>query len=75
MIATIIMIALAFVWLAYETDYMQVRLPVGKAPEPTAQADNSKIMPEDTPTLKPVEFTPLDMPEFTGSLNIVCERG
>ena len=34
----------------------------------TKQGDNS------TP-YKPSEFTPLDMPELTGSLNIICERG
>ena len=78
MIATIIIILLAFVWLGFETDFMRVRLESTEYQRAAkAQAEVSKIkadMPEDTEPLKPLEFTPLDMPEFTGSLNIVCER-
>lgn len=86
MIATLTIIAVAFIWMLRETDYLRVRLESTeyqrqqlaiKAKQNFGNMPMSKVkdMPEDTEPLKPLEFTPLDMPEFTGSLNIVCERG
>ena len=70
MIAAIILIALALAWLLFETDFMRVRLPEGKA------ADNGKVMPANIPQVKfkPSIFEPLDMPATTGNINIICMR-
>ncbi len=78
MVASIIMISLAFIWLGIETDFMRVRLPYGKATaNKTLLLPASKTTPVlllDTVHYKPSEFTPLDMPEFIGKLNINCKR-
>ena len=68
MIATLIIIALAFVWLLKETDYLRVRLPVGKA--------DARVKPSIIPQVefKPSVFELLDMPPTTGNINIVCVR-
>lgn len=79
MITAIIIIGIALSWLGYETDWMAVRLPYGKP-------STSKVLLLSAPTTKPVllldtihykpsEFELLDMPETTGSLNIICKRG
>ncbi len=76
MIATLCFTALAFLWLLKETDWLTVRLPMGRAV-------NTKVLllPAGKPVLlldtvhyKPTQFEPVDMPEMTGSLNIVCKR-
>jgi len=70
MIATIIILAIALAWLLYETDFLRVRLLVGKT------VDSSKIMPANIPQVnyKPSVFEPLDMPATTGNINIICVR-
>jgi len=70
MIPTIIILAIAFTWMLYETDFMRVRLPAGKV------ADSGKVMPANIPQVKfkPSIFEPLDMPATTGNINIVCMR-
>lgn len=70
MIPTIIIVSLAFLWLLKETDFMRVRLPVGKV------ADSGKVKPVIIPQVKfkPSVFEPLDMPATTGNINIVCMR-
>lgn len=70
MIPTIIILAIAFYWLLRETDFMRVRLPVGKV------ADSGKVMPANIPQVnyKPSVFIPLDMPATTGNINIICMR-
>lgn len=81
MIATIIILVIALAWLGYETDWLRVRLEsteYQRAKLAERQAETASVkpdMPEETEPLKPLEFTPLDMPDFAGSLNIVCERG
>ncbi len=54
MVATIILVGVAFGWLFYETDFMRVRLPVGKAVSnktmPIVNAETEvKPNPIDTP--------------------------
>ncbi len=77
MIATLIIIAIAFYWLLRETDYLRVRLLVGKVNNKTLLLTAGKDKPVlllDTIHYKPSQFTPLDIPELTGELNIICER-
>ncbi len=75
MIPAIVLIAIAFGWLLYETDFMRVRLPVSKVTNKTLLLPAGKpILLLDTVHYKPSEFVTLDMPETTGSLNIVCRR-
>ena len=70
MIIALIIISLAFVWLLKETDYLRVRLPVGKV------ADGDKVKPAIIPQVdfKSSVFEQLDMPATTGNTNIVCVR-
>ena len=72
MIITLTVIAIALFWLLKETDYLRIRLE-------TTEYQAMKIKPEivthdNTPEVhyKPSQFTPLDMPDFTGKLNIIC---
>lgn len=71
MIVAIIIIGIAFLSLLIETDFMRVRLPVGKV------ADSDKVMPANIPQVKykPSVFEPLEMPATTGNINIICMRG
>ena len=79
MIPTLIIMALAFLWLGYETDWLRVRLLVGKPASkgilllPAGKVDPVLLL--DTVHYKPSRFEPLDMPATTGELNIVCKRG
>jgi len=72
MIPTIIILLGALYWLLKETDYLRVRLPMGK---PANKTTESQPQVSYDPNFKPSEFIPLDMPEFTGKVNILCERG
>ena len=82
MIATLIIIGIALAWLGYETDWLSIRLEsteyqhqqLNRA-QVKAEFSNNADMPEDSTPYRPSEFTPLDMPEMAGTLNIVCERG
>lgn len=47
MIPTIVILAIAFEWLMLESDYMRVRLPMGKVPDKTPV----KLLPAITPML------------------------
>lgn len=83
MIATLLIIGIALAWLGYETDWLTVRLEsteyqraklATQAKTEYGNTDMGKVkadMPEDMPPLKPTIFTPLDMPETTGELNII----
>ena len=75
MIVSIIIILLAFAWLGKETDYLRVRLESTEYQRAQQSKVNANTETEKPSLYKPVEFTPLDMPEFTGTLNIICERG
>ena len=76
MILALIIILLAFAWLAKETDYFRVRLESTEYQRTQAEVKvNASTEPEKPSLYKPVEFTPLDMPEMTGTLNIICKRG
>ena len=79
MIATIIILAVAFTWLGFETQWLSIRLPVGKQPvNKTLLLSQGEVKPQplllDTFHTKSSEFIPLDMPDFTGNINIVCKR-
>lgn len=82
MIAMLIIIGLAFAWLLYETDFMRIRLEsteFQKSKAMTAKSEGidsclNSTVPTDTEPYKPSVFTPLDMPETTGNLNILCKR-
>lgn len=69
MIATIIIVALAFFWLLIETDFLRVRL----ASYEYQKAEQGKAYANDTP-YKPAEFTELDIPATIGNLKIICVR-
>ncbi len=78
MIATLLVVTLAFLWLLKETDWLRIRLPAGK---PIVKkvlllpAGNIKpVLLLDTIHYKPSQFEPLDMPDTTGGLNIICRR-
>lgn len=67
MIPAILVILSAFIWLLIETDYMRVRLPMGKvADKNLPQTENIPVLP-----YKPSDFTPLDIPDTEGELNTV----
>jgi hypothetical protein len=87
-IISLSIIALALVWLGYETKYFTIRLESYEyQKDQTLQSKSSGIetsasvilpTPPDTTEpatpYKPSDFTPLDMPELTGNLNIICKR-
>ncbi len=85
MLATIIIVSLALAWLGWESNWLTIRLPYGAtshpalllAPEPARLAlpAANPVLLLDTVHYKPSQFIPLDMPETTGSLNIICKRG
>ncbi len=56
MIATIIIICIAFVWLMRETDYLRVRLPVGK------DKPAIKLLPVSKPVLMLTAGNPANYP-------------
>lgn len=82
MIMAIVIIALALVWLMYETKFMRIRLESteyqkaviaqGKVNHDVNHDTESDTESENRTPYKPSEFVPADMPEFTGKLNIVC---
>ena len=77
MIAAIIIISLAFLWLAYESKWFTIRLESTEYQKAViAQGKVNHIVNHDTENstpYKPSEFVPAEMPEFTGNLNIVCQ--
>ena len=80
MITALIIIALMFLYLGYETQWFTVRLESGKNQALQSNSEgvkvevNSKLSPPISELNKPAEFIPLDMPEFTGKLKIICKR-
>ena len=83
MIATILIVALAFTWLLIETDFLRVRLATHEYQKNEALQSkfngintgmNSNHHDNGIP-YKPADFTLLDMPEMAGNLNILCQRG
>jgi len=78
MIATLLIIAIALAWLLFETDFLRIRLESTEYQKKQAlQSKNKAIETESNTTepYKPTVFIPLEIPEFTGTLNIICERG
>ena len=73
MIVTLIILAIAFVWLLKETDCLRVRLPVGTS---LKVATVSESQPATIPqvSVKPSVLEVLDMPATTGNINIICVR-
>ena len=81
MILTIILVSLAFTWLLYETKCLTIRLPYGKS--------NNVIVDDYTAyytellervdkeyqhnTRHIIKFTPMELPELKGTLNIPCQ--
>jgi hypothetical protein len=93
MIATIIILTIAFAYLGYETKWLTIRLPVGKNIDLddtnddygyvkanndylTRRMNNGKDVNNNPnpPITNPVIFTPLDMPELQGTINIGYKR-
>ena len=79
MILGIVLIVLSFAWLLYETDFLRIRLHSTECQKNKAlQSNPSGIETDLNSTVsmgyKPVEFIPLDMPDLTGNLNIICKR-
>lgn len=80
MLATIIIIGISLYWLLRETDYLRVRLLVGKLPiviDTYSEYYKSLLgnIEKHTVELKrnSIIFTPLDMPDSKGTLNILCK--
>ena len=78
MLVAIILISIAFGWLGYETQWFTIRLLVGELPEKDDDdddyADNKAEHNPNPPITNPVIFTPLDMPELQGAINIGYKR-
>jgi hypothetical protein len=88
MITAIILISLAFAWLGFETKWFTVRLLVGESLEDDyldPSEDNKRLIRSlndgddvddnpNPPIRKPITFTPLDMPEIQGTINIGYKR-
>jgi len=84
MVTCIILITLAFTWLLYETKCLTIRLPYGKEHKPIVddytayytgllnkiQEQTNKYITEHKNDIK---FTPLELPELKGTLNIPCK--
>jgi len=84
MILTIILVSLAFTWLLYETKCLTIRLPYGKSnnvivDDYTAyyaglldqiEQQTAKYL-NDTRHI--IKFTPMELPELKGTLNIPCK--
>lgn len=78
MLITIIIISLALSWLLYETDFMKVQLESTEYQNTIknqSMVNPNSDIPDNSTPYKPAVFTPLDMPVFTGNINIICERG
>lgn len=79
MILGIVLIVLSVAWLLHETDFLRIRLESTEYQKSNAPRLNSKGIEDglnstvSTP-YKPAEFIPLDMPDFTGNLKIICKR-
>lgn len=83
-IISLSVVALALVWLGFETDWLRVNLAYSRInPKtllfcagaiPLSLSAPSPVLLLDTVHFKHSEFVPLDMPELSGSLNIVCRR-
>lgn len=79
MILGIVLIVLSFAWLLYETDFLRIRLESTTYQKHQITLSNSKGMGTESDSVapmkyKPVEFIPLDMPDTTGNLKIICKR-
>jgi hypothetical protein len=81
MLLTIILVSLAFIWLLHETKCLTIRLPYGKEHKPivddytayyTGLLDRiEKEYQHNTRHI--IKFTPMELPEFKGTLNIPCK--
>jgi hypothetical protein len=78
MLATIAILTVAFGWLLFETDFLRVRLPCGKAETEqqilllTTTIDNILMLP---PAKQPSYFTPCDLDEPDFSSKTVINVG
>ena len=85
MIACIILVGLAFLWLGFESRWFTIRLVAYSKP---LQSNSTGLKPQnhtvaltepatqenDTTERNPVIFTALDMPDIPGTLTIICKR-
>ena len=87
MIACIIIVSLAFLWLGYESKWMTIRLVAYSKP---LQSNSSGLETQsnsvalrttkptddnnDTTERNPVTFIKLDMPDTQGNITILCKR-
>ena len=86
MIACIIIVSLAFLWLGYESHWMTIRLAYGKPLQSNSSSlktqSNSVALRTTKPTddnndtteRNPVTFIKLDMPNTQGNITILCKR-
>lgn len=81
MIIGLLLIAIGFAWLLWETDFLTIRLPVGapkasvnRTPETLALPAPAPILLLDTRHYTPSVFVAEDMPETAGSLQILAVR-
>ena len=77
MLISLSLIAIAFIWLLLETDFLRIRLPMG-ASKPVIKSLPAPIIEPvlllDTAHDTPTEFETLEMPETSGEVNILCVR-
>jgi len=81
MIIALTAIALAFIWLLWETKGLTIRLE-SHSYQQANMAKNKVAVPatiqESQESTKPyaiTEFIQTELPEYKGALNIICERG
>jgi hypothetical protein len=84
MVACIIIVGLALLWLGFESHWLTIKLAYGKPlqsysmglkPQSNIVALTENTTQEnDTTERNPVIFTALDMPDTQGTLTIICKR-
>lgn len=80
MLTTIIIFTISIYWLLRETDYMRIHLLVGKLPiviDTYSEYYNTLLSNIEKHTIElkrnSIIFSPLDMPDSKGTLNILCQ--
>lgn len=72
MVTVIVILILVLSWLLKETDFMRIRLESTEYQRAKAKVNYEPETTDGIP-YKPSEFVALDLPELSGSLNIVCQ--
>ncbi|KKN59262.1 hypothetical protein LCGC14_0543610 [marine sediment metagenome] len=71
MIATIIIVGLAFIWLLHETNFFRIQLLITNNPLPDMV---KPVSMHDPTTYKPSVFLAQNLPDTIGNMNIICVR-